>query len=154
AEPQAIRERYSQSVHRRKVSEDTLLEIRRLAGLESSYAADCENLRVQLKGLAPLAENNAPGFNQDEIGHLGDLLARLRGSAVEMQTVLIGLRNEVVQVIHDNPGRLEILIVLRRFEEQWGSFGERFLNPADLQGSAKLGQYLETWLTALHALDI
>ena len=150
----ALREQYGQLRQELFRAERDLETVRRLGGLEQSYSAECDDLRAQLKSRAKVVEENAPGFNKDEYDHLSDVLARLRNTALALQDGLGRLESEVDQLIRRNPAGLVVLIKLREFEDQWGSFGDRFLNPSDLGNYQRLQEYLETWLKLLKALEL
>lgn len=150
----SLREQYEQLKLQLAEAEKTLAEVRRLASLEQTYQAECKDLREQLKSRAEIVEKHAPGFNRDEHNHLSEVLARLRNKAVEIREAFNQLRENVTQLVRDNPARFSLIEVLRQFEQEWGSFGDKLLNPASSLDHAHLRTYLDKWLGVLNALEL
>ncbi|MCC6190528.1 MAG: AAA family ATPase [Anaerolineales bacterium] len=149
-----VRERYAKLKQGRTEAEAVLHHIRELQGLAESHQAECaELLKLIPAKAAELARSHPPPFRPDEAEHFQRVLSGLRQSAAGLRQQHEILLTDVAQLVRHNARGIPLLSALRRFSDQWGSFGDRLLDPPNLESLEQIEAYLSSWLDLLPVLE-
>lgn len=150
----SLRERFIELKKHLLTLEETLAHVRDKQGLARSLSAERDDLiKVLPKKIVELAESCAPPYNHDELTHLQSVIANLRLTALKLRDEQDQLTHEFTKLIRENTIHSQSIEALRQFENQWGSFGNRFLSPSDLDTLERLDEYINIWSMLLPALE-
>lgn len=149
-----VRQRYQSGRDAAVQARKKLEQVRELMGLSRSHQAERETRLLLLpRPVAKYAVETVPDYNATDIERLRVTLSELLQDTLELNERQSQLEREFLSVVSENHDNDPTIAHLRDYEDQWGSFGDGFLQRDSFMTTANLQEHLQTWLALLDALE-
>ncbi|RLB65109.1 MAG: hypothetical protein DRH04_10840, partial [Deltaproteobacteria bacterium] len=128
-------------------AQDELDKLRELIGLLESHEQEKTlYLKYLPKKLRQLAKKTTPKRYKDtEFEKLQSVLSKLREGALEIKQENLALTQELHHIKTKMPSDYPLIAEIHRMEQQWGVFGDDFVQNNDFEESDAFLEHLENW---------